>query len=185
MLIRTFINTLLEDPEYENIQDNTLETLNILPSVTESKVQLQLGFSLSSAANQNMPTQTITPPFCACFMIENDKKLIWNKHLREYNDNQSNSIIALSKEILKSEYLEPLNYSYYKENLKLLEHLDYYSLLELMVDKALIEKRSLSKDEKKNLLDIVYFFNGVPEQLINYYNTEGKFLADWLRNNCF
>lgn len=46
MFVKTFYSTLLNDPEYSNIQYDTLVMLNALPSIIGGIVQLQVAFSM-------------------------------------------------------------------------------------------------------------------------------------------
>lgn len=119
-------------------------------------------------------------------MKESDLKMIWEKDITKFEADAitTNSIISLSKEVLKSEYAEPMTYSDYVTYLDVLEKINYFEILELIVEKAIIEKKKLSKEEGKKILEILFFFNGVPSPLVNYYNSEGRFLADWIRKNC-
>jgi hypothetical protein len=186
MFVKTFLQTILKDPEYKNIKYNTLRILHALPTFLDNHAMLQMAFALTSAPKPNSDPLTIKPPFCQCYMSERDLKLKWEKDKNKYSgiSNQSTSLLHLVKEVLGDEYSEPMNFSDYSNYLEVLDDIDYFHLLEIIVDKAIIKRESLSKKEKKEVLDILFFFNGVPDSFVFYYNQEGKFLADWLRTNC-
>jgi hypothetical protein len=186
MFVKTFLQKFLDDPEYPNIKYETLKILHTLPSIVDDYVILQMAFALTSAPKPNGGPLNIKPPFCRCYMSERDLKLIWEKDKINYigTSNQNNSLLYLVQEVLGDEYSDSMNFSDYKNYLEVLDGIDYFHLLGIIVDKAIIKKESLSQREKKEVLDILFFFNGVPDSLAFYYNQEGKFLADWLRANC-
>jgi hypothetical protein len=106
--------------------------------------------------------------------------------LPTYEKKRPNSIIDLSKNILKDKYLGPLGFSSYRDKVSAIGFGTYYEILNLIVGSlnADAERKLLSDAEKKQSLRILEFFNGVPEPLVNYYDEEGEFLADWLQSNC-
>jgi hypothetical protein len=186
MFVQNFLRAVLNDSEYDDIQYDTLRILHVLPFVIDDCISLQMAFALTGYAKPTDEPLVIDPPFCRCYMKSTDMKLVWEEDDKRYSgkSNQDDSIIHLTKEVLKEQYIDPLNFSDYSSYLEFLDGLDYFQLLKLIVDRALINKEQLAEEDKKKIRDILFFFNGVPETLVCYYNQEGKFLADWLRANC-
>lgn len=183
MIIQQFLRALFESPDYRRIKYDTLYMLHFLPVMIDGKFGTRLGFALASGANINVPQQSIGRPFCDCSMAGNDSRLAWRNPLPKYGA-QPDSIISLARTVLRDKYVADLNFDRYVEYIRPLTRGDYVDLMEMLEEKMISGPVALSSAEKTKLLEVLFFFNGVPSPLVNYYDTEGKFLADWLKRNC-
>lgn len=183
MIVQNFVRTLFESLEYSRIKYDTLYMLHILPIMIEGRFGIRLGFSLASGANVDVPQQSIASPFCDCSMAGKDQPLAWRNPLRKYGP-QPDSITSLARTVLRDEYVADLNFDRYVEYIDRLTTTKYFGLMLILEEKMISGRVALSSAEKAKLLDVLLFFNGVPAPLVNYYDTEGKFLADWLKRNC-
>jgi hypothetical protein len=183
MIIQQFLGALFDSPEYRRINYDTLYMLRILPVMVDGIFGIRRGFALASGANINVPHQSIGSPFCDCLMLSNDLRLVWRNPLPKYGA-QSNSITSLARTVLRDKYVADLNFDRYVEYIDRLTRIDYVDLMEMIEEKMTSGPVALSSAEKAKLLEVLFFFNGVPSPLVNYYDTEGKYLADWLKRNC-
>ena len=183
MLLQKLLKALFDSPDYEKIKYDTLYQLHYLPVMIDGRFGFRLGFALSSGAHIETPKQSINSPFCDCTLAQNDKKLTWRKPLPKLIV-QTDSIISLTKTVLKDKYVADLGFDEYVKRMDGLEFSDYFDIMEMLEDKMTSGPVALSSVEKAKLLKVLLFFNGVPSNLVSYYNTEGKFLADWLKRNC-
>ena len=183
MIVQQFLRTLFESPEFHRIEYDTLYMLHILPVMIEGKFGIRRGFALAGGANINVPQQSIASPFCDCSMASNDSRLAWRNPLPRYGA-QPDSIISLARTVLRDKYVANLNFDRYVEYIDRLTTIDYVDLMEMLEKEVTSGPAALSSAKKGKLLEVLFFFNGVPSPLVNYYDTEGKFLADWLKRNC-
>jgi hypothetical protein len=156
--------------------------LYVLPVLIDGRLGMRRGFSLASGANLNVPAQTVAPPFADCSMTGADRKPRWRHELPAYAP-ESDSIIALARTVLQDRYVQPLGFDDYRDYTERLAHIDYLQILEL-VEAKMESGIAPAPTEKARILDLLYYFAGVPAPLENYYNAEGRFLAQWLRKNC-
>ena len=184
MTIQKFLRTLFESPDYQLIKYDTLCMLHILPVMIDGKFGFRVGFALASGAHRDVPQQSINSPFADCSMAGHDQRLAWRNPLPKYGA-EPNSITSLARTVLREKYVANMNFDRYVEYIyRLMTTTHDIRLMETFEEKMTSGPVALSSTEKAKFLEVLLFFNGVPSPLVNYYDTEGKFLADWLKRNC-